>query len=112
MYDVMLVQVEDCRENLFHDVASELLCESGALHYTIEKLSTLKVLCDDKKVFVILIKLEDFHDIWVILGSLAITSLLRIETSSISFALSSSVRSFLLNFLTHLADFDSLCLAL
>lgn len=112
MDDVMLVQVQDCRENLFHDVAGELLCERGALHNSVEELSTLQILGNYEKVFVILIKLEDFHDIWMILGSTASTSFLRMETSSISFALSSSVRSFLLSFLTHLAAFDNLCLAL
>jgi hypothetical protein len=67
MDDVVLVEIQYCRQNLLHDVAGNLLSERTAFHDTVEQLSTLQVLSHDEEVFVILIKLENFDDIWMVL---------------------------------------------
>jgi hypothetical protein len=65
--EIVLVQVQNRAENLFHDITSHFFGKSMRIHNPIEELSSIKILRNNKKVFVILIELEHFDDIWVVL---------------------------------------------
>lgn len=67
MHEVVSMEVDNGRKNLFNDVTSHFLGEGIELHDSVEELTALQVLSHNEEVFLVLIELVDLHDVGMVL---------------------------------------------
>ena len=67
MYNLMLMAIENSRENLFHDDSSVFLSEGFLLLYLVKQFTTKAEFGDNVEELLVLVKFIDFDNIGVVL---------------------------------------------